>query len=179
MVERTYLLLSALELLAILSLVAVWMIQLFDGRVSPIAQESLRTMSNVNVLRAMLTILWHVIEDSWRPAEVPHVMCVQAVLRVVRVGSIRTPASFVLVHVEGETLHLLIKLLQVLVESWLVQQAFNHVIVLLVLILHAHVQCLDQLEVLSTEVDEAGVRVLLLVQSDNQWPIESSLTVKL
>ena len=70
-------------------------------------------------------------------------MSVQAILRVVRVGSIRTPACFVFVHVESETLHLLIELLQIFVERRLVQQAFNHVIVFLVLVFHPNIQCLD------------------------------------
>ena len=52
-------------------------------------------------------------------------------------------------------------------------------VVLLVLVLHTHIQRLDELEVLLAEVDEARVRILLLVQGDNEWAIESSLAVQL
>ena len=52
-------------------------------------------------------------------------------------------------------------------------------VVLLVLVLHTHIQRLDELEVLLAEVDEARVRILLLVQGDNEWAIESSLAEQL
>lgn len=82
MVERADLLLSTFELLAVLSLVAVRMVKLFDGRVSAVAQQSFRAMRDVAVLADVLAVLWHVVEDAWWPPEVSHVVCVQAVLRV-------------------------------------------------------------------------------------------------
>ena len=106
-VERADLLFGALELLAVLPLVRVRVVELLDRRVGPVAEEALRTVRDVDVLRGVLAVVRHVVEDTGWPSEVPHVVCIQAILRVVRVVTLRAPARLVLVHVEGEALHLL------------------------------------------------------------------------
>lgn len=155
MVERADLLLGAFELLTILPLVAVRMVKLLDGSVRLVAQQSLRAMSEVCILSQMLAVLRHIVKDSRRPPEIPHVMRIQAILRIVRIRALWAPARFVLVHVKCETLHLFEEIVEVLVEARLSEEALYHMVVLLVLVFHPHVQSLDQLKVLPPEIDEA------------------------
>lgn len=120
-VERTDLFLVAFEFLTILSLVAVRMVQFFNGRVRPVTQEALRAMSYIDVFGHVLAVLRHVVEEARRSSEVSHMVRIQAVLRVVRVGPLWAPACFILVHVEREALHFLEELIQVFVECRFIQ----------------------------------------------------------
>lgn len=139
MVESTDFFLVTFELLAVLPLVTVRVVELLDGSVSLLTKKPVWAHGHIDVSLDVLTVLWRVVEVGRRPPEVPHVVGIDTVLRVMRLVPIGTPGALVLEHVESKGFDFVEYFRQVLVESWFVQEAINYVVVLLVLVLEPHI----------------------------------------
>ena len=103
--ESARLLLGTLELLAVLALVHFRMVQLLDGCMTLRALESVGACAHILLVLHILAVVGTIVKDGRRSSEIAHMMCKDAVLRVMRVEALGTPTRLVLEHVEREGLH--------------------------------------------------------------------------
>lgn len=119
--ESARLLLGALELLAVLALVHFRVVQLLDGCMTLRTLEAVWACAHILLILHMLAVVRTVVKDGRRSPEVAHVMCKDAVLRVMRVEALGAPTRLVLEHVEREGLHVGKQSVQIFVELLLAE----------------------------------------------------------
>lgn len=105
------------------------MVQSLDRSVTLVAKDTFGAHFPA-LLRGVLTVLCLIFEYLGWPSEIAHVMGINTTFRVVRLPPVWAPARFIFEHVESENLHGLKEGLQVLVQSFGVEEAAEDEIVL-------------------------------------------------
>ncbi len=101
--ERADLRLVAAGAVAVDALVLVGVVQPLHCGVALVAEQALGAHLPALVRAHDLAVLRRVLKDLRRPAEVPHVVGVEAGLRVMGLLPVRAPARLVPKHVESES----------------------------------------------------------------------------
>lgn len=86
------------------SFVLVWMIKSLNCSVTLVTLETLWTLVPSDTLLQNFTVLRWVLKNFRWPSKVPHVVCINATLTIVRVFLCGTPSCFVHKHVKHKTI---------------------------------------------------------------------------
>jgi hypothetical protein len=111
--EGTYLWLVASQFVAADAFVFVWVVKSLDGGVAFSTLQSFGTLVPADSFRKHFTVFGRILEYLWRPAEIPHVVGIDAALAIMAILFSRTPGSLVHKHVEYETVFFEVQALQV------------------------------------------------------------------